>query len=258
MEAPRPGWRSDYVRRHARLQCGAVRERLCDARAARSVRRGGTPWDRLMSAGSEVTDRVAALCEDGSESDQARAEAKMALVGLNQRRVLAAWAAQLGRSTASTSASSSVAAGALSLVRLYMSADELLAECHGTSPPPEAEVRDEIDTLAGRLRSRLVQAEQSTPGEVDGATAEPAAYLTLTSPSPSPPGGRSGGKPAAYDAVAVVRELSALLFTEEGFGGNMATTITPTLCRPCYERARVSNLALGSRRRLCEGRCSST
>ena len=139
-------------------------------------------WRSLMSLGADVMDRVALLCMDPDLPAEDRKEAKLALVGLNQAATVESWAVLMSRPHIS------IEEGALLLVRLYQD-DQALVQQH--SPPcrgrgAEDMVLEEFESLAERLRVRL--------------------------------GGDDGVE--RYDAVAVVRELSTLMFKEEGYGGN--------------------------------------
>ena len=154
-----------------------------------------TSWRQLVSHGEEALTRVCALCTDEAwlVGDGARREElKRVVVGLNQSVVRREWVmllANTARMTASGAAwgEPAIEDGALLLVRLYLTAKQLADGPRAAA----ATVRAELDAIAERLVVALDAAGQLAVG-----TRRP------------------------VSAVAAVRALSALLFREEGFGGN--------------------------------------
>jgi hypothetical protein len=160
-----------------------VRRHKQDAEAARCVgallnqNTRAPAWKRLLQLGDEVIERVAELERDRTLRKDLGREAGLALVAINQSAGMRDWRALVRRAkAASRSRSEPPALEEGALVLVRLyQSREQLRRPHVHA---EDEVCAQIDSLASRLASRL--------SELDSA-----------------------------DAVAAVRELSALLFTEE-------------------------------------------
>jgi len=153
-------WRREFGRRHAKdRQAERCIVALCNERSRFSA------WQELLCLGEEVQDRVAAIatgrlltCAAPAEGlEQAvREEAKKAVVALNESVVLGKWRRAMASAQASSSRSGSSAAsppavevGAMLLVELYRTCEQLL------HPETIIDVTAELEALAQRLRARL-------------------------------------------------------------------------------------------------------
>lgn len=179
---PTHGWYRDYARRHHK-DAAALHylPKLADASQCSMA------WQQLLDMGEEVFDCVAAVARGHRghtdfaactypPTARTRDDAAKVLVGLNRTSTLQQWAALVGGGRSARRSESAVEEGALLLVRFYATTEQLLSgDGHARF------VREEIDALGARLRSRL---------------------------SPT------------YSAVEVVRALSELLCVEEGYAGN--------------------------------------
>lgn len=130
-------WRREFGRRHAKdRQAERCIVALCNERSRFSA------WQELLCLGEEVQDRVAAIATGrlltcaapAEELEQAvREEAKKAVVALNESVVLGKWRRAMASAQASSSRSGSSAAsppavevGAMLLVELYRTCEQLL------------------------------------------------------------------------------------------------------------------------------------
>ena len=178
-------WYEETRRRHT-IDVDAVR---CVEHLLKPTSRAAA-WKRLLTHGEEALQRVCTLCTDGAwigEAAARRDEAHRAAVALNQSVVRREWVHLLANAASGTE-TNVAEEGALLLVRLYTSAEELAAR----GPHDRvARVRAELDALAARLTHHLAEA-----GELDETSNRP------------------------RSAEAAVRSLSRVLFDEEGFSGN--------------------------------------
>ena len=135
--APFSSWRREFGRRHVKdRQAERCIVSLCNERSRSSA------WQELLCLGEEVQDRVVAIATGrlltgaapAEELEQAvRDEAKQAVVALNESMVLGKWRRAMASAQTSSSRSGSSAAsppgvevGAMLLVELYRTCEQLL------------------------------------------------------------------------------------------------------------------------------------
>ena len=244
-------WRDEYRRRHSK-----DRQAVECIRQLRNEQKRDGAWERLQRLGEEVLGRIALLCTHdvpgGAEDDAQRAEAEIAIVGINQRATIEAWVSLMERESRGGAAGGAggprrqgqplaVEEGALLIVRLYQTAAQLVrqhapaaaasrrrqqAACEDADDEssPADGVRAELDSLAARLRARLATADGEagdggSGGGGGGGSGGGGGGGGGGGNGGGNGGGGEGGAEGAADAVAAVSALKALLFTEEGLRG---------------------------------------
>jgi len=247
-------WRREFGRRHAKdRQAERCIVALCNERSRFSA------WQELLCLGEEVQDRVAAIatgrlltCAAPAEGlEQAvREEAKKAVVALNESVVLGKWRRAMASAQASSSRSGSSAAsppavevGAMLLVELYRTCEQLLhpetiidvrGRAHALSPALCAACRCALAPSSrglGHARSLSLRRlyPRCHPLHPDSSRSPP--HAPCLRPVPAHPAQVTAELEALAQrlrarlalpvtALSAVTELSRMLFEEDGFRGN--------------------------------------